>query len=172
MPLGYYRYNIHNKRELRNFLVQNTKRLPKPAGRHYIGVAPFCRIWTGKVGGPGYPRIMIKRKHYSGHRLVARVWHGIPQPGDYACHKCDNRRCLNPKHIYWGSQKDNMKDAQRRERTERGEDRCNSILTESDVLDMLEVADQYNYEELGSMFGVHGATARDVVLRNTWRHVA
>jgi hypothetical protein len=66
-----------------------------------------CWVWQGAVSSLGYPVI--------GHRgeqwLVSRIVIGL-EKGDEICalHICDNRRCINPNHLYKGSRRENMID--------------------------------------------------------------
>lgn len=61
----------------------------------------------------GYPSIYDGKKVYKISRIVAHLWHGLDLNNsfDISCHKCNNRRCFNPEHIYKGTDKSNMDDA-------------------------------------------------------------
>lgn len=44
------------------------------------------------------------------HRVAYFIHNGDIKPSDYACHSCDNPSCCNPRHIWLGSQLDNVRD--------------------------------------------------------------
>ena len=64
----------------------------------------------------GYGCLYYDGKKHGVHRLVIEAWHGPAPAGNEACHTCDNRACVNPMHLYWGSRKDNVNDMMRRRR--------------------------------------------------------
>jgi len=69
-----------------------------------------CWIWTGGKDGKGYGRVWKDGKRQGAHRVAYELTHGPIKDGKYACHHCDNKICVNPDHIFIGTQKDNMQD--------------------------------------------------------------
>ena len=57
-----------------------------------------------------YAYVKIDGKHQAVHRYVWEHYNGAIPEGLCACHKCDNRRCHNPEHIFLGTYQDNMDD--------------------------------------------------------------
>lgn len=72
-----------------------------------------CWIWIGSSRGNGYGDVTIKNKTYRIHRLSAHLFLGLDldNPKMQANHKCKNRRCWNPDHLYVGNQCDNIADS-------------------------------------------------------------
>ena len=74
-----------------------------------------CWIWTEKVLNR-YGVIGFKKKIYKGHRLSFIIHKGeIPHKMN-VCHKCDTPLCVNPDHLWVGTQKDNVHDMERKGR--------------------------------------------------------
>lgn len=75
-----------------------------------------CFEWQGSLSDTGYARISYQRKTRLGARLVMELIHGNIPRTLQACHSCDNRKCINPDHIWIGTQKQNQQDAIRKKR--------------------------------------------------------
>lgn len=75
-----------------------------------------CWGWTGALDGVGYPQILHdKRRRKASH--ISLMIAGLPRPDNlYALHSCDNPMCTNPKHLRWGTQRENIGDALERGR--------------------------------------------------------
>jgi hypothetical protein len=70
-----------------------------------------CVLWGGKTRRDGYGTLMNKGKWLAAHRVAWELaGRGPLAPSDLACHKCDNRVCVNVDHIFIGSYKDNIHD--------------------------------------------------------------
>lgn len=78
-----------------------------------VGDADQCWLWQGPLSGNGYGRCAIgkRRAWMAAHRVSWTIHHGdIPQ-GLFVCHHCDVPLCVNPAHLFLGTQTDNMRDA-------------------------------------------------------------
>ena len=67
-----------------------------------------CLRWTGCKDKDGYGISSIRGIKMPAHRAVMSFLHDVE--GQYVLHKCTNRDCVNPKHLYLGDQKQNVQD--------------------------------------------------------------
>ena len=70
----------------------------------------ICFEWNGRKTNEGYGIVQVKGKQLLIHRIVYTGCFGAIPEGMQVCHKCDNRLCINPHHLFLGSNEDNRID--------------------------------------------------------------
>ena len=136
-----------------------------------------CWEWVG-ANAMGYGQITIKNKHYGVHRVSWFLHNGeIPEHnsahGMCVCHTCDNRKCVNPSHMFLGTQQENVKDMRDKGREAEGENHGSHKLTEKEVIEIREKYIPYKYtmRQLAKEYGVKTSAIHSVLHYETWKHV-
>ena len=98
-----------------------------------------CHEWQGAVGGKNdYPSMHYRQRTARVTRVMFMLTYGEIPKGLYVCHRCDNPLCVNPDHLFLGTQKHNMRDAVLKGRIKipglKGEDHGNSLFKNEDVI--------------------------------------
>ncbi len=131
-----------------------------------------CWYWQRARDPNGYGR--VGKGHqltYLAHRVAWALTYS--DPGDqHVLHRCDMPSCVNPAHLFLGTNLDNIRDCTAKRRRPRGETRANSKLTPRDVFAMRKLRKSgFSYWRLGADFGVAHTTARRICLGITWNHL-
>jgi len=136
-----------------------------------------CWEWKASKGSRGYGHFRTYPTADRAHRVAWELTHHDPIPdGMCVCHVCDNPGCVNPAHLFVGTQGDNVRDSWAKGRGKHqvhtGEDHPMAKLTETDVKFIRHWAKRgYTLQEIGDVFGVSFQTISRIKLRNGWRHV-
>jgi hypothetical protein len=128
-----------------------------------------CIEWTGSANGKGYGMMVYKGHIRAAHR-ISWMEHFGDIPGNMlVCHRCDNPKCINPMHLFLGTNQDNMNDMKRKGRqyTPKGEDHARSKLTWDAVRDIRTSSDSAMM--LAKRYGVSDMTIYYVKTGKGWK---
>jgi hypothetical protein len=88
-----------------------TPTLEKLVKNNYEVKENGCWEWTNSISSQtGYGKLVFKGLDMSAHRASYILFKGKIPKGKYICHSCDNKKCVNPDHLWVGTQKENMQD--------------------------------------------------------------
>jgi len=133
-----------------------------------------CWFWCGYVDKLGYGRWFFKREHLKAHRKSWQLFRNEIPEGKMILHHCDVRNCVNPDHLYVGTQRDNMRDCSNRKRfnhkPRHGEENPVAKLTTSEVLLMRSIREEkgLSYKKISQEFGVSTMTAYRAITKKSW----
>lgn len=134
-----------------------------------------CWEWIGGKFYHGYGVFKFNYKTWKAHRFSRLIHNGFIPKGMCVCHTCDNKLCVNPKHLWLGTKSDNNKDRDKKGRMAHncGEKHGRSKLTEKQVLEIRKIykAENISQEKLGKRFNVCRQSIGHIINKQNWQHI-
>jgi hypothetical protein len=131
-----------------------------------------CWDWKGQIYPTGYVPIRFNKGKMFAHRASWWIYKGEIPKGINVLHKCDNRKCTNPEHLFLGTAKDNAIDRQEKNRGQKGITHNKCKLTEENVREikhLLHVG--LSCAKIAKKFSVTDGTIWFIKEGWTWKHI-
>ena len=131
-----------------------------------------CWNWTSSKDLAGYGMIKHKNgKQIKAHRFSWMLYKGEIPDNLFVLHRCDNRLCVNPEHLFLGTHQDNMDDmvAKGRLPAHRGENNGFAKLTASQVIKIR--SDGRSQSKIAADYGIAQTQVSHIKLRKQWTHI-
>lgn len=125
-----------------------------------------CWEWNGAINTSGYAWMFFDGRSRIASRVAWTLSKGEIPEGMMVLHRCDNRRCVNPDHLFLGTNAENMADMVSKGRSPRSR----AKLSESSVKEMRAVSG-LSLEELAERYSVSASTVYQATTRRTWKHI-
>lgn len=129
-----------------------------------------CWEWTASKTSSGYGKIFVVGRLRAAHRVSYELRHGPIQDGMHVLHRCDNPSCINPDHLFLGTDADNAADKVAKGRQPRGSWHYKAKISEDDVLAILSAKNEAP-KNLAMQFGVSPSTISLIRSGKIWSHV-
>jgi len=136
-----------------------------------------CWNWIGGKHKTGYGSFYINGKYVKTHRFSYIIHNRVElNPYYLVCHKCDNRKCVNPDHLFLGSNLDNNQDMMKKGRhvVLKGEDHKCAILTDDCVKQILINIYNNKYSnvfDIAEDYSVSHHTIHTILDGKRWTHI-
>ena len=133
-----------------------------------------CWEWTAALCGKRteplnrYGIFTINKTHYQAHRVSWMLTYGEIPKGKHVLHKCDNIICVNPEHLFIGTQADNNRDRTRKGRTTRGSKSWRAKITEKDVIFIKENINKMRMIDMAHKLNISFNTVWKICHGYTW----
>ena len=138
----------------------------------------ICSIGVGVGISNRYGQVMIgggTRISMPNHRAAWVVYRGPIPKGMCVLHTCDTPSCINPSHLFLGSQADNVRDmiAKGRSPDRKGEKGSAAYLTAEQVLEIrfLWDAGLHTQRQISERCGVNVSNVKSIIYRHSWKHI-
>jgi hypothetical protein len=138
-----------------------------------IDITTGCWDWIKLIQYTGYGYLHFEGKPTGAHRVSWILHNGVIPLKMCVCHKCDNRKCVNPGHLFLGTKAENAYDKAAKGRAPKGNDNPYAKLTEELVLNLFTEyqTGDITQKEIAKKYDIAQSTVSNIVAGFSWRHV-
>jgi hypothetical protein len=137
-----------------------------------------CWRWIGAKRWNGYGKFTHLEKTILAHRASYQIAFGSIEKNMVICHKCDNRWCVNPNHLWSGTQGENLSDMFAKGRNAKKKPRGSCELhprAKVDNVQVKEIIERYSLGEssrkLASVYGISKTMILNIVNGKNWKNI-
>lgn len=138
-----------------------------------------CWLWVGAKMGSGYGVMRDSDQSMQGaHRISYKLYKGDIPKDKIICHTCDNKSCVNPDHLFLGTQSDNMQDMHKKGRAnfggrnQTGKNNNAVKVTEDQVITIKKLHKQkIKQADIAKITGVSRPNVWCIVHGKSWNHI-
>lgn len=148
------------------------QKLKKQFNNNY-NISGKCWNWNKYIQKYGYGSTGYRSKTMLAHRLSWVLFKGEIPTGLDVCHHCDNRKCVNPEHLFLGTASENVNDCfNKKRKSHKGEKHPGAKLTEKEVKDIFKLREKgWTHQKIADKFCVKQTTISNILHRRLWSHV-
>ena len=143
--------------------------------KYIVNPVTNCWEWQANRYYNGYGHINVDKKTLFVHRYSYEYYFGSFDKSLCVLHKCDNRKCINPDHLFLGTRDENMKDMVSKNRQAKGIDNGTNKLSEIDVIEIKKTLSEKIYKglitQLSKKYKVSRAVIYDIKNGKSWSHI-
>lgn len=119
-----------------------------------------------------YPIIQRNGKLIRMSHFIYEKYYGRISKSSHVLHRCDNPQCINPKHLFLGSNYDNVKDRDRKGRQSKGSERPSAKLKERDIPMIRALLAEGQFQKIiAEKYNVSQKAICDIANGKSWKHV-
>lgn len=129
-----------------------------------------CLLWIGAKSSRGYGYLRLGKDTRRAHRVSYELFKGKIPNGMLVCHSCDNPICVNPKHLWLGTSKDNSHDRNKKGRAFKtiGETNGMSKLTKNNVIEIKSLLGKCQLKKLLKKFNISNSHVYSIKNNHCW----
>lgn len=144
--------------------------------RYFPNEKDKCWIWFDNKTKAGYGVLSVcknkQQTNYLAHRISYMIFNNLKEYQGFILHKCNNRLCINPEHLYDGTQKQNALDKIKDNTMLRGEAIWAHKLTEEQVLEIRFNSEcGYSQRRLAKIYKISRRSIQHIINNKTWKHI-
>lgn len=134
--------------------------------KYVIDKETGCWVWIARRNKKGYGQFGFDGKLCQAHRVSWIIYYGDIPDGMFVLHHCDNTSCVNPYHLFLGTNADNMRDMASKGRSTRGNKSHTCKLSEDQVKEIRSL--NLSGRKTAKKYGISSSVVYQIRTKKIW----